>query len=178
MNGRSATCESCDRRAEHPADRRHDAELELPRTGDRDRLREQTLVERRRRDDDAIDAVEECVVGAELLGDRSRAATASTWMSGKSSSFRRVASASGPSPRISARSGGVTRRQIARAATRNTKTLAATRTQSRSSAEALSSLKPRTRSTVASAAVPASATPTIRPSSSIVRQRIERWSRS
>ena len=108
----------------------------------------------------------------------SREATTSTWMSGKSSSFLRVPSASAPSPRISVRSGGVTRRQIARAATRNVKTLAATRIQSRSSVEAVSSLTSRMRITVASAAVPASARPRIRPSSSIVKHRIERWSRS
>ncbi len=46
------------RRAEHAARRRDDAQLDLPAAADRDELRDQRLVDRRRRDDDAVDAVE------------------------------------------------------------------------------------------------------------------------
>jgi hypothetical protein len=57
-----------DRGAEHPADRRHHAELDLPCTGDCDHLGEQTFVERGRCDDDAIDPVQGPGVTEDLFG--------------------------------------------------------------------------------------------------------------
>jgi hypothetical protein len=53
--------------AEHPSHWRYDAELDLPQTCNRDQVRKQTLVERRRCHDDSIDLVQESGPGAELF---------------------------------------------------------------------------------------------------------------
>ena len=98
--------------AEHAAHRWDDAELQSVAATDPDQLREHRLVDRLRREDDAVDAGRATASPSNSSTLKSaRWASTRTWMSPKSWSFRRVASASAPVPTMTVRSGGVVLRQ-------------------------------------------------------------------
>ena len=99
-------------------------------------------------------------------------------MSGKSSSLRRAAEASSPSPSTAVSSGGVVWRHSQRTAARST--IATTVTASHATTRTLSLTGPPgvTDKSSPSIAVPAATQAAIPDTSSMVRCRIERWSRS